>query len=141
MVKVRQFYVCSYLISSCVDNQLVKLPKGLGNLEKLKKVYLQNNQLEKLQSALGRCIKLETINVENNKLTGVAKRIGNLPNLRHLLLAGNLLKSLPFNPLETAPGLRRLTLSGNQLSNDLMKLEKVQDVRMGEITEGGDDDF
>jgi len=48
-----------------------------------------------------------------------------IPLLRFLLLANNALKELPFNPSESAPGLRRLTLSGNQLSADTMKLEKM----------------
>ena len=82
--------------------------------------------MEKLQSSLGRCEKLEVVNAENNKLKGVAKRIGQLPNLKHLLLAGNLLEALPFNPLETAPGLRRLTLSGNKFSEEVMKLERTE---------------
>lgn len=104
-------------------------------------MYLQGNQLEKLQSSLGRCLKIETLNVENNKLKGVAKRIGQLPNLRHLLLAGNELESLPFNPLETAPGLRRLTLAGNKFTQDIMKLELNDTSGMGGIAEDDADDF
>lgn len=91
----------------------------------MRKVYLQGNKLEKLQSSVGRCEQLEVLNVENNMIKGVAKRIGQLPKLRHLLLAGNQLASLPFNPLETAPGLRRLTLTGNKLSAEVMELEKL----------------
>ncbi len=89
----------------------------------MRKVYLQENSLTKMPASLGRCETLEIINIENNKLTKVAKRIGNLPRLKHLLLAGNCLESLPFNPFEKAPGLRRLTLTGNKLSPELMKLE------------------
>jgi leucine-rich repeat protein SHOC2 len=70
----------------------------------LKKIYLQHNKIEKLVSGLGRCMELETINCENNVITGVAKRIGELPKLKYFLLANNALKSLPFNPLMTAPG-------------------------------------
>ena len=90
-------------------------------------------------------MQLETINVENNCITGVAKRIGQLPKLKYFLLANNQLKSLPFNPVQTAPGLRRLTLSGNQLAPDVMKLErdteKPQMAAMAEVSEaaeGGD---
>ena len=107
-----------------VGNCLVSLPKGLGGMVSLKKFYIHNNSLTKLHSSLGRCFNIEVINVENNRLTKVAKRIGELPKLKHLLLAGNQLESLPFNLYEKAPGLRRLTLSGNKLSPDLMKLER-----------------
>lgn len=76
------------------------------------------------------------INVENNAIEKVAKRIKDLPLLRFLLLANNKLVSLPFNPSESAPGLRRMTLSGNQLDEATMKLELMD--TMGE--EGGDDE-
>ncbi|OQS06498.1 patatin-like phospholipase [Thraustotheca clavata] len=118
-------------------NVLEELPKGLGGLVSLKKVYLQDNAITKLHSSLGRCGKMEVINIENNKLTKVAKRIGELPRLKHLLLAGNKLESLPFNPYEKAPGLRRLTLSGNNLAPEVLKLE--HQVPVISIAEGDED--
>lgn len=106
------------------DNRLAKLPKGLGGLESLRKVYLQNNKLMKLHASLGRCAKLEILNVEDNCLNKVAKRIGDLPKLKHLLLANNQITELPFNPLEKAPQLRRLTLTGNKdLAPRVLELE------------------
>ncbi|RLN89890.1 hypothetical protein BBJ28_00005951 [Nothophytophthora sp. Chile5] len=115
-------------------NQLTKLPKDLGALQALKKVYLQNNSLTKLHASLGRCTQLEVLNVEDNHLAKVAKRIGALPKLKHLLLANNQITELPFNPLEQAPNLRRLTLSGNQLPVQTLQLE--QQVAMGQVAEG-----
>lgn len=106
-------------------NELSKLPKGLGGLEALRKVYLQNNKLTKLHASLGRCTKIEVLNVEDNCLSKVAKRIGDLPKLKHLLLANNQITELPFNPMEKAPQLRRLTLTGNlHLSPQTLELEK-----------------
>lgn len=119
------------------NNQLAKLPKGLGSLESLKKVYLQNNQLSKLHASLGRCAKLEVLNVEDNCLVKVAKRIGELPRLKHLLLANNRITELPFNPVERAPQLRRLTLSGNALPAQVLDLERT--VAMAQVAEGDDD--
>ncbi|EEY66405.1 uncharacterized protein PITG_03974 [Phytophthora infestans T30-4] len=114
-------------------NQLVKLPKHLGELQALRKVYLQNNYLTKLHASLGRCMKLEVINIEDNRLAKVAKRIGDLPKLKHLLLANNNITELPFNPVEKNPSLRRLTLKGNQLSPEILELEKQ--VAMAKVTE------
>ena len=53
----------------------------------------------------------------------MAKCIKDLPLLRFLLLANNSLTNLPFNPSETNKSLRRLTLNGNKLDNDTMKLQ------------------
>ncbi|GMF40803.1 unnamed protein product [Phytophthora fragariaefolia] len=114
-------------------NQLVKLPKHLGELQSLRKVYLQNNCLTKLHASLGRCMKLEVLNLEDNNLAKVAKRIGDLPKLKHLLLANNNITELPFNPVEKNPNLRRLTLSGNQLSPETLELEKQ--VAMAKVVE------
>ncbi|OWZ11009.1 hypothetical protein PHMEG_00016034 [Phytophthora megakarya] len=114
-------------------NQLIKLPKDLGELQSLRKAYLQNNCLTKLHASLGRCLKLEVINIEDNNLAKVAKRIGDLPKLKHLLLANNSIAELPFNPVEKNPNLRRLTLSGNHLSPEILELEK--EVAMAKVTE------
>lgn len=119
------------------NNQLAKLPKSLGSLVSLKKVYLQNNKLTKLHASLGRCTKLEVLNVEDNCLEKVAKRIGELPKLKHLLLANNCITELPFNPVERAPQLRRLTLSGNNLPTQVLDLERV--VAMAQVAEGDDE--
>ncbi|KAF0755987.1 hypothetical protein DYB25_011521, partial [Aphanomyces astaci] len=121
-------------------NALDKLPKDLGALISLRKVYLQDNMLTKLHASLGRCTRLEVINIENNSLTKVAKRIGDLPRLKHLLLAGNHLESLPFNPYEKLGGLRRLTLTGNKLSPELMKLEGRAPSTAAAIAETDEDD-
>ncbi len=60
-------------------------------------------------------------------------------------MANNMLTELPFNPLLTAPGLRRLTLSGNKLSEDTMKLAKDAEKGsggLGALDEGdGEEDF
>ncbi|KAF1326325.1 Patatin-like phospholipase, partial [Globisporangium splendens] len=122
------------------ENQLIKLPKGLGNLESLRKVYLQNNKLTKLHASLGRCAKIEVLNVEDNCLAKVAKRIGDLPKLKHLLLANNQITELPFNPLEKAPRLWRLTLSGNQLSTQTLALEQKVALLQQVAEEGNEDE-
>ncbi|KAG7385690.1 hypothetical protein PHYPSEUDO_001144 [Phytophthora pseudosyringae] len=114
-------------------NQLAKLPKQFGELQSLRKAFLQNNCLTKLHASLGRCIKLEILNIEDNCLAKVAKRIGDLPKLKHLLLANNNITELPFNPVEKNPNLRRLTLSGNQLTPETLELEKQ--VAMAKVTE------
>lgn len=121
-------------------NQLAKLPKGLGGLEALRKVYLQHNRLTKLHASLGRCTKLEVLNAEDNRLSKVAKRIGDLPKLKHLLLANNEITELPFDPVEKAPQLRRLTLTGNKnLSPQLLALE-TQVALLQCVTEDGEDE-
>jgi len=107
-------------------NELNELPKSFGKCKALRKLYMNDNKFEKLHACLGKCPKLEVINAENNCITKIAKRIKDIPLLRFLLLANNSLTALPFDPTASAPGLRRLTLSGNQLDEVTMKLEKME---------------
>ena len=91
----------------------------------LRQLFLNENKLKKVPGGIGKCEKLETLNLEDNHLTGLPKRIVQIEGLKYLLLANNNLESLPFNPLTKAKGLRRMTLTGNQLSKEVMALEKM----------------
>ena len=109
-------------------NQLEVLPKTMGRLQALTKIYLNDNKLVKLHASLGKCPKMQVINAEDNHIKGISKKIAMLPKLKHLLLANNELKELPPEITQMAGGLRRLTLSGNKLQKDVMKLEKLGDL-------------
>ena len=116
------------------SNQIVELPKNFGRCKAMRRLYLNDNKMAKLHACIGKCPKLEIINVEDNEINKLAKRIKDLPLLRFLLLANNKLVALDFNPGECAPGLRRLSLAGNQLDEATMKLEKLNG--MGGLDEG-----
>lgn len=114
-------------------------PKTFGKMSSLKQLFLNDNKLKKVPGGIGKCEKLETLNLEDNHLTGLPKRIVQIEGLKYLLLANNNLESLPFNPLTRAKGLRRMTLTGNQLSKEVLALEKMTS-EIAAARESGDDD-
>lgn len=71
------------------------LPESIGNLTRLRKLYLENNELVSLPRSIGRLEKLERLIVNRNNLRRIPDTIGNLSSLRILNLQSNQLESLP----------------------------------------------
>ena len=74
---------------------LTNLPKEIGNLTNLQRLYLDNNKLTSLPNEIGNLINLKFLSLGINKLTSLPKEIGNLINLERLDLNNNNLTSLP----------------------------------------------
>ena len=131
----------SLLLLAAVAPLLIPPPPShqtFGKMKSLKQLFLNENKLRKVPGGIGKCEKLETLNLEDNLLKGLPKRIVQIEGLKYLLLANNNLESLPFNPLTRAKGLRRMTLTGNQLSKEVMALEKMTE-EIAAAREAGDD--
>lgn len=86
-------------------NNFTHVPEVLGRLPRLKMLGMRNNNITRLTGAF-LPQSLEWLTLTNNSLEVLPPEIGRLPSLRKLLLAGNLLKSLP----ETLAGNRSLEL-------------------------------
>eukprot|EP00268_Persea_americana_P019437 TRINITY_DN1995_c0_g1_i8.p1 TRINITY_DN1995_c0_g1~~TRINITY_DN1995_c0_g1_i8.p1 ORF type:complete len:1007 (-),score=91.81 TRINITY_DN1995_c0_g1_i8:524-3544(-) len=97
------------------------IPKCLGNLSLLEKLYLSHNELRGSFSSLtGLCelSALGTLYLDNNYLTSLPICMGNFSSLERLILQGNNLSSLFGN---SVPGLKRLlvlNLGSNLLTDD-----------------------
>ena len=49
-------------------NNLIKIPKNIGNLINLQVLYLNNNNLKKIQKSIGNLINLQYLYLHHNKL-------------------------------------------------------------------------
>ncbi len=77
------------------SKSLTSVPKEIGILTKLEKLYLNNNNLTSLPEEIGNLINLMELHLDNNLLSSLPKELGKLTNLRFLCLANNKLKSIP----------------------------------------------
>jgi Protein tyrosine and serine/threonine kinase/Leucine rich repeat len=71
------------------DNQLERLPKSIGRLEKLQKLMLAGNQLRSLPDEMAACQNLELIRLAANRLESLPNWLFSLPRLSWLAYAGN----------------------------------------------------
>jgi internalin A len=86
------------------DNQLNSLPPEIGQLTKLRDLYLHNNQLTSLPSEIGLLTNLQELNLYNNQLRQLPVEMGDLANLScegcYLRLYNNPLISPPPEVVE-----------------------------------------
>lgn len=114
-------------VLSLNDQMLDKLPDEIGNLKKLKTLNLRNNKLETLPPTLAQCSSLETLDLKANLLTSLPD-LNALSNLQDL--------NLSFNPdlnidkyaemFSKLSSLKKLDLSYNNLSNHTLKTIAAQ---------------
>lgn len=121
------------------SRKITALPKNIGDLENLQKVFIHYNSLEKISTSfcnlkkleflsfwvnridsLPNCIffleQLNQLDLMDNNLTVISSDIKNLRRLEKLLLDGNQIKELPES-IYTLPNLKEISLGGNPLKN------------------------
>ncbi|MBE7381177.1 MAG: leucine-rich repeat domain-containing protein [Leptolyngbya sp. SIO1E4] len=96
--------------------KLVILPKSIGQLKKITRLYLQENQLTSVPKELGNLSNLQELYLHNNYLSSVPKELGQLNNLTELHLHYNQLSSVP-KELSQLNNLTGLYLHHNQLNS------------------------
>src|ERR1700678_211004 len=75
--------------------QLHTIPKELGQLASLQKLYLDNNQLQTIPKEFGQLASLQELSLYNNKLQTIPKELGQLASSRYLYLPNNQLQIIP----------------------------------------------
>ena len=97
------------------------IPPGLGNLDGLLNLNLENNQLAgTIPSALGRLTDLRDMRLGSNKLTGVIPpELGGLERLRYLYIPHNQLTGGIPGKLGDLESLQELELRDNQLTGSI----------------------
>ena len=95
-------------------NNLIKLPKGIGNLAELTDIFVQFNSLIELPSEIGNLRKLKVLKLGGNNLSCLPKDIGRLKELEILTAWNNQLIELP-EEICLLTNLKGLDISGNLL--------------------------
>ena len=116
------------------ENQITKLPDGIGAMTNLRKLSLYKNKLNALPSDFYELSKLESLDLYHNQLKYVAPEIQSFDSLQILYLAHNKLLSVPEEIGEMVQ-LRELYLHHNQLSGvpeSFKKLENLQVFRIND---------
>ena len=94
-------------------NKLTTLPPQIGNLENLRVLHLNNNNLKSLPSTIGKLTKLEKLDLSDNELESLPPQIGLCKNLKKLNLDNNKLKTLPKEIIK----LRNISIIANRNPN------------------------
>lgn len=96
-------------------NNLIELPKEIGNLTELTHLYLQFNSLSELPVEIGNLTKLKDLKLGGNDLSYIPKEICELKELEILTIWNNNLKELP-REIGLLTNLKGFDISGNSLT-------------------------
>ncbi|MGI2172997.1 leucine-rich repeat domain-containing protein [Shewanella ulleungensis] len=96
-------------------NNLIEIPKEIGNLTELTHLYLQFNSLSELPAEIGNLTKLKELKLGGNDISYLPKEIGKLKELEILTIWNNNLKELP-REIGLLTNLKGFDISGNSLT-------------------------
>jgi Leucine-rich repeat (LRR) protein len=94
-------------------NHIRKIPDGIGNLTKLKQLFLSYNQIQLLPDTLAALKRLKYMYIHHNGLAVAPQWITTLPKLERLDLSYNRLDSIP--DLSHMENLVEIDLQHNEL--------------------------
>ena len=97
-------------------NHFKTLPKEIGQLKNLTRLYVINNELEEVPEEIGHLRNLTHLNLNYNLLKELPKEIGNLRNLTQLDLKKNQLGELP-REIGQLRDLAHLNMNFNELKS------------------------
>ena len=110
-----RFLVAGYYFSG-VETQIHTLPESIGNLDDLRKLYLEENNISILPDSFSNLTALVQLYISFNQLTELPENFGNLDNLYILDLGYNSINNLPDSFLDLS-SLTYLWLFNNELSS------------------------
>ena len=116
------------------DNQISELPMTIGKLKKLEELFLSQNYHESLPPSIGLCRKLHTLNVDDNDIEFLPKELGSCISLKILSAHGNRLITLPAE-LDHISNLAVINLTANNIRHlpvSLTKLTKISAIWLSE---------
>lgn len=77
------------------NNLLRKLPSGIGQLQKLRVLDMEENKLDSVPNEIGRLRELQKLILQSNNLTQLPRAIGQLSQLSYLSVGENSLSFIP----------------------------------------------
>lgn len=96
--------------------KIEKIPKSIGQLTSLRKLYLGRNKIRFLPKLIGNLKYLEILDLNNNQIEGLPIEIGDLDCLRVLNLKDNNLSTIP-NSINNLPKIENINLDGNDIKH------------------------
>lgn len=108
-------YIFNDLYFKMDRQQLTKIPKAIGVLTNVKKLFLHCNFLTSVPGEIGNLTNLIELSLDSNQLTVIPKEISQLTKLESLWLNNNQLASVP-NELCNLIHLQTLCLHNNKLT-------------------------
>lgn len=112
------------------NNYIRTLPKELGDLINLKELYLSGNDIQELPKELGNLTNLKELYLGNNKIKSIPKELGNLRNLQELILSYNQIEQLP-KELGKLRNLRALILYNNSIRSIPEEIKSIPYLQIG----------
>ena len=110
-----RFLVAGFYFSG-VDIQIHTIPESIGNLDDLRKLYLEENNITVLPDSFSNLTALVQLYISFNQLTTLPENFGNLTNLYILDLGYNNINNLPESFLDLS-SMTYLWLFNNQLTS------------------------
>jgi len=110
-IKIKDNHIVALNLSNA---RLSVIPKSIGNLKYLTRLYLFGNKLKSIPNEIGRLTSLEVLYLDNNELEFLPHTIGSLRNLTQLILNNNDLSFLP-DSFQNLIALKVLRLKNNPL--------------------------
>lgn len=107
------------------NNKLQELTFDVNNLVQLRYLNLSHNQLSQLPAEIKELRKLKCLCLDKNQFTTLSFNLGNLKKLTILGLDNNRLTNVSFNIGKFTPELETLSLSNNQLEEVPAGLERM----------------
>ena len=99
------------------DNQIKRLPRSMGKLQRLQKLALAGNCLSELPETMAQCKNLELARLSANTFTQMPNWLFNMPKLAWLAFSGN-----EFNRVE----------EGDELANAIIEVP-LADIQLGDV--------
>ena len=110
-----RFLVAGYYFNG-VEIPIHTLPESIGNLDDLRKLYLEENNITSLPDSFSNLTALVQLYISFNQLTELPENFGNLDNLYILDLGYNNINNMPDSFLDLS-SLTYLWLFNNELSS------------------------
>jgi len=107
-----------------VSEKNLNVPKCIGSLKNLKKLYLFGNHIENLPDSFTNLQNLEQINLASNNLSTFPSEICKIKSLKTCILCYNKLRSIP-DDIKNLRNLEYLDLDGNSITEIPQSIEKL----------------
>lgn len=98
-----------------INEEIIEIPKEIGNLNDLKSLSLPNNKISELPIEMINLINLKSLDLSSNQLTKIPKEIENLTSLEYLYLSNNQISEVS-KKIGNLTNLKILYLFGNHIS-------------------------